>query len=584
MLRIICILLLLSTAGALIVRVAVCVNSHCTAQRVRIRTGESPIDVVEKRLGAGGASLFDFDGAQIRFFEELSPHEKLTLAAAPRPRGLKAIHCGLTICWEWRWDLDGHPPAVQSHVDAAAQAEDAGDIEAALAAGERALALSKLSGRGGNHDSRWVLHSCLANLHIIRAEEALKDPKSDFVTAAHHAEAAALLESSSARHWVNYANVLVQGGNSQGAWEKFRHAHQLQEEAAIKSGVPLKAVRPVLPLKGLLGAKLGQQVGVGAAIELSRGLSGTKLSNDPELYHLKGFASVAECQALIALFHRLAKEAKYRTATACVRKNSPHYFQMWQLHQSAHGNDTGQRKGFKKRGTLCGLVNSTSVPRQHQQIQSELWANKQVDFKSINEMASQLAASSTSDSVLVARGEDALVDKLEERIALLTGWRHEPHHWTNGTRMHYTQLLRYSPGGRYGLHTDCSDHVTDVKADGKVMPQRSRERSHTFLLYLNDVKEGGETEFPALNVSINPQQGHAVVFRNLATIGTCNPASAHRSSPVTEGSKLVLQRWYCSDGKDSGGNCGEKHFQQPERSGWDTVCDGVDCRTYMKPM
>ena len=37
-------------------------------------------------------------------------------------------------------------------------------------------------------------------------------------------------------------------------------------------------------------------------------------------------------------------------------------------------------------------------------------------------------------------------------------------------------------------------------------------RIFTFILYLNDVDEGGETEFPSFNIKVNPKKGKVLVF------------------------------------------------------------------------
>ena len=40
-------------------------------------------------------------------------------------------------------------------------------------------------------------------------------------------------------------------------------------------------------------------------------------------------------------------------------------------------------------------------------------------------------------------------------------------------------------------------------------------RKYTFLIYLNDIFEGGETDFPKVNVKVKPRKGAAVLFDNL---------------------------------------------------------------------
>ena len=109
------------------------------------------------------------------------------------------------------------------------------------------------------------------------------------------------------------------------------------------------------------------------------------------------------------------------------------------------------------------------------------------------------------------------------------------------------------------------------------------------LLYLTDTLDGGETAFPALNLTVKPKRGDALVFRNLDETGLCHPSSQHLSNPVRRGTKMVMQRWYCSQSLDGRtppkkGNCGERHVVNGavERTGRVAVCDGVDCRSYVR--
>jgi hypothetical protein len=66
--------------------------------------------------------------------------------------------------------------------------------------------------------------------------------------------------------------------------------------------------------------------------------------------------------------------------------------------------------------------------------------------------------------------------------------------------------------------------------------KKSNERLLAFILYLNDVEEGGETEFLYYSKRISPVKNKIIVF----------PASfshAHRGNPPLKGSKYVLTGW-----------------------------------------
>jgi hypothetical protein len=62
------------------------------------------------------------------------------------------------------------------------------------------------------------------------------------------------------------------------------------------------------------------------------------------------------------------------------------------------------------------------------------------------------------------------------------------------------RIRKYSSGsGFFKIHSD----ITDYKSASRLL---------VVLLYLNDVTEGGETEFPTLGIKIKPAKGLGIVF------------------------------------------------------------------------
>jgi prolyl 4-hydroxylase len=72
----------------------------------------------------------------------------------------------------------------------------------------------------------------------------------------------------------------------------------------------------------------------------------------------------------------------------------------------------------------------------------------------------------------------------------------------------------------------------------------SGQRTWTLMIYLNDVEEGGETEFPRINQKISPQKGTAVVWKNSNGTGSENPASHHSGLAVAKGKKIIITKWF----------------------------------------
>jgi len=64
--------------------------------------------------------------------------------------------------------------------------------------------------------------------------------------------------------------------------------------------------------------------------------------------------------------------------------------------------------------------------------------------------------------------------------------------------------------------------------------------SKTFYLYLNDVEEGGETEFPRLGMQVKPKTGRAVLWPSIFNDrpNDVDIRSDHTAKPVIKGVKV----------------------------------------------
>ena len=65
---------------------------------------------------------------------------------------------------------------------------------------------------------------------------------------------------------------------------------------------------------------------------------------------------------------------------------------------------------------------------------------------------------------------------------------------------------------------------------------KARNRILAFMLYLNDVTDGGETEFLYQNVRVRPQTGKFVIFPPFWS-------HTHRGNPPIGGSKYIITSW-----------------------------------------
>ena len=136
----------------------------------------------------------------------------------------------------------------------------------------------------------------------------------------------------------------------------------------------------------------------------------------------------------------------------------------------------------------------------------------------------------TSDGMFFQRGEGDIVQRLEERIARLTGWPIE-----NGEGL---QVLHYRPGAEYKPHYDYFD---PAEPGTPTILRRGGQRVATLVIYLNDPAKGGGTTFPDVFLEVAPVRGNAVFFSyERPHPGT---RTLHGGAPVIEGEKWIATKW-----------------------------------------
>ena len=101
------------------------------------------------------------------------------------------------------------------------------------------------------------------------------------------------------------------------------------------------------------------------------------------------------------------------------------------------------------------------------------------------------------------------------------------------------QGQHYLENQEFKAHTDYFEGTQLLEHDGG-----RGQRTYTFMIYLNDVIEGGETEFPKLNKSFIPKKGTALIWNNLNEDGSLNSNTIHQAHPVLKGEKTVITKWF----------------------------------------
>jgi prolyl 4-hydroxylase len=143
---------------------------------------------------------------------------------------------------------------------------------------------------------------------------------------------------------------------------------------------------------------------------------------------------------------------------------------------------------------------------------------------------SEVNAARTSEGMFFERGETALIQRIEQRIADLLRWPVD-----HGEGL---QILRYRPGAEYRPHHDYFDPAHPGTA---TILRRGGQRVGTVVMYLNSPEGGGATTFPEVQLEVAPVKGNAVFFSyDRAHVVT---RTLHGGAPVVAGEKWVATKW-----------------------------------------
>ncbi|WP_294249727.1 2OG-Fe(II) oxygenase [uncultured Chryseobacterium sp.] len=114
--------------------------------------------------------------------------------------------------------------------------------------------------------------------------------------------------------------------------------------------------------------------------------------------------------------------------------------------------------------------------------------------------------------------DNKLPENLFQKAAGFLPQTHENHKVTGFNEMF--RIYKYSPGQRFKMHRD-----------GSYIRNEHEKSFYTFLIYLNDDFEGGETEFEGL-FTVAPKKGSALVFYH---------PLRHEGKTLISGLKYVLR-------------------------------------------
>jgi hypothetical protein len=104
-------------------------------------------------------------------------------------------------------------------------------------------------------------------------------------------------------------------------------------------------------------------------------------------------------------------------------------------------------------------------------------------------------------------------------------------------------ILHYSVGQQITNHFD---FVNLEAADYEQLIEQRGERIITFLLYLNDDYDGGETDFPRLRVRHKGRRRGGLFFTNALPNGKPDLRMVHAGLPPTRGEKWIVSQFFRS--------------------------------------
>jgi prolyl 4-hydroxylase len=125
-----------------------------------------------------------------------------------------------------------------------------------------------------------------------------------------------------------------------------------------------------------------------------------------------------------------------------------------------------------------------------------------------------------------------LIHKISLRVSEITG--------TDVSDQEELQVVKYNPGGYYRPHYDACD---SRKENCDRFNGDKGVRFITFIIYLNDDFEGGETYFPNIDQKVKPQKGKAAIFYNTGEDGIVLEKALHGGLDVVNGTKWICNKW-----------------------------------------
>lgn len=148
-------------------------------------------------------------------------------------------------------------------------------------------------------------------------------------------------------------------------------------------------------------------------------------------------------------------------------------------------------------------------------------------YDAISGRAVEHAARTNTSSTFQLVDIDAPLLLVRERVANTVG--------APVSHLENLAVFHYTPGQAFTAHVD---YLTPSRDRAEIATRG--QRHITFVVYLNDSFEGGETHFIELGRKIRGKTGEALFWRNASETGEPDPRTTHEGVSPTRGDKWLL--------------------------------------------
>ena len=149
--------------------------------------------------------------------------------------------------------------------------------------------------------------------------------------------------------------------------------------------------------------------------------------------------------------------------------------------------------------------------------------------------------------------DNRIIKRLSKKVSIVTGL--DTKFSYQQSRAEPFQVVNYGMGGQYEPHVDFYEDPLELSHIPDYL-QGTGDRISTFLYYLSNIRIGGATVFPKVNIRVPPVKNAAAFWYNAKLNGDMDGNTQHAGCPVLAGQKWVVNKWIRQGGQEFRRLCG----------------------------